>query len=41
LIGAFLAAYLYQRSKKIGFAFLGEVVGTGVLGGLACYPIGI
>jgi|SRR4051794_708618 energy coupling factor transporter S component ThiW len=39
LIGAFLAAYLYQKSKKIGFAFLGEVVGTGVLGGLACYPI--
>lgn len=39
IIGAFLAAYLYQKSKKIGFAFLGEVVGTGILGGFACYPI--
>ncbi|WP_338469383.1 energy coupling factor transporter S component ThiW [Niallia sp. XMNu-256] len=39
IIGAFLAAYFYQKSKKIGFAFFGEVVGTGILGGLACYPI--
>jgi energy coupling factor transporter S component ThiW len=41
IIGAFLAAYLYQKSRKIGVAFLGEVVGTGILGGLACYPIAV
>lgn len=39
MIGAFLAAYLYQKYKKVSFAFFGEVIGTGILGGLACYPI--
>jgi energy coupling factor transporter S component ThiW len=41
MIGAFLAAYAFMKMKKITFAFLGEVVGTGLLGGLACYPIAV
>lgn len=39
MIGAFLAAYLYRKSKKLTFAFFGEIVGTGILGALVCYPI--
>jgi energy coupling factor transporter S component ThiW len=41
MIGAFLAAYLYRKTKKIGFAALGEVIGTGILGALATYPIAV
>ena len=39
IIGAFLAAYLYQKTKKLSFAFAGETIGTGILGAIACYPI--
>jgi len=39
MIGAFLAAYLYGKSKKLTLAFLGEIVGTGIVGALVCYPI--
>ena len=41
MIGAFLAAYLYRKTKKIGFAALGEVIGTGILGALVTYPIAV
>lgn len=39
IIGAFLAAYLFKKTNKIGFAFSGEVIGTGIIGAIACYPI--
>ena len=39
MIGAFLAAYLYKRTKKLSLAFAGETIGTGILGAIACYPI--
>ncbi|GIN21174.1 energy coupling factor transporter S component ThiW [Siminovitchia fordii] len=39
MIGAFLAGWLYTKTKRIEFAFLGEVIGTGLLGALAAYPI--
>lgn len=41
MIGALLAAYLFKKTKKMGYAFAGEVVGTGILGAIACYPIAI
>ncbi|CAH0345797.1 energy coupling factor transporter S component ThiW [Bacillus sp. CECT 9360] len=41
MIGALLAAYLYKKTRNITFAALGEVVGTGLLGALACYPLAI
>lgn len=41
MIGAFLAAILYKKTKKLEFAALGEVFGTGVLGAMATYPIAI
>ncbi|WP_285766355.1 energy coupling factor transporter S component ThiW [Peribacillus sp. SI8-4] len=41
MIGALLAAYLYRKTKSLKYACLGEVVGTGLLGSLACYPIAV
>jgi energy coupling factor transporter S component ThiW len=41
IIGALLAAYLYKKTKKMGFAFLGEIIGTGLIGAIACYPIAV
>jgi len=39
MFGAFLAAYLYQKYRKYPFAITGEIIGTGILGGIASYPI--
>lgn len=39
MVGAFLGAWLYQRTKRLAAAYLGEVVGTGILGGILCYPV--
>ncbi|MDP4163196.1 MAG: energy coupling factor transporter S component ThiW [Bacillota bacterium] len=39
MIGAFLAALLFKKTNKLIMAVLGEVVGTGILGAVACYPI--
>lgn len=41
MIGAFLAAVLYSKTKKLGVAALGEVFGTGILGAMATYPIAV
>lgn len=41
MIGALLAAYFYKKTEKMGFAFAGEVVGTGIIGAIACYPIAV
>lgn len=39
MIGAFLAGVLYSKTKKVPLAVMGEVFGTGILGGLAAFPI--
>lgn len=39
MIGAFVAALVYQRTKCAGKAVLGEVFGTGVLGALVAFPV--
>ena len=41
MIGALCAGLLYKAFPKIGYAVLGEVVGTGVLGALAAYPVAV
>ncbi|MDF1508508.1 energy coupling factor transporter S component ThiW [Robertmurraya sp. DFI.2.37] len=41
MIGALLAAFLYQKTKKLSFAAFGEVVGTGMIGAIATYPIAV
>ncbi len=39
MCGALLCGLLYQSSKKLILAFIGEVVGTGIIGALLAYPI--
>ncbi|HYK74538.1 MAG TPA: energy coupling factor transporter S component ThiW, partial [Pseudoneobacillus sp.] len=39
MVGAFLASLLFLKTKKIYMAFLGEVIGTGILGAMLSYPI--
>lgn len=39
MVGAFLCGMLYQYTKKLPLAYVGEVVGTAVLGGMLCYPV--
>lgn len=40
VFGAFLSGVLYRLSKgKIIFAFIGEVIGTGVIGAIMSYPV--
>ncbi|MBQ4249275.1 MAG: energy coupling factor transporter S component ThiW [Clostridia bacterium] len=39
MVGALCAGLMYKFGKKLGFAFVGEVVGTGILGAILAYPI--
>lgn len=39
MIGAALAGVLYKKTGRIYGAVFGEVIGTGVLGALAAYPL--
>ena len=41
MAGAFLGAVLYRYTRKIWTAFAGEIVGTGILGGMMCYPMAL
>lgn len=38
MFGAFLAGYLYQKFGKKGWAAVGEVIGTGIIGSLLSVP---
>ena len=39
MCGALLGGLLYKYGKKLPFAYLGEVAGTGIIGGMLSYPI--
>ena len=41
MIGALLCGLLYKLCPKLPVAYVGEVFGTGVLGGIASYPIAV
>ncbi len=41
MFGALLSALAYKKTKKISIALIGELFGTGILGGLCAYPIAI
>lgn len=41
MIGALLVALLFAKTKKLAFAAVGEVIGTGLFGAMATYPIAI
>lgn len=39
MFGALLAGLFYKYSNRISLAFIGEVLGTSILGGLAAYVV--
>ncbi len=39
MAGAYLCGLLYQHTHKPVMAYAGEVFGTGILGGILCYPV--
>lgn len=39
MCGALLAGILYRLGKKLPFAYVGEVFGTSVIGGMLAYPL--
>lgn len=39
MIGAFLSGIVYHKTHSIWGAVIGEIIGTGVLGGLIAYPV--
>ena len=39
MVGAYLCAVVYQHTGKLSAAYAGEVFGTGILGGILCYPV--
>lgn len=41
MLGALLAGLVYKYTKGIAFSCLGEVFGTGILGGLLAYPVAV
>lgn len=41
MCGAFLGAFLYRCTRRMWTAFAGELVGTGILGGMLCYPVAL
>ena len=41
MCGAFLSGVVYSRTKNIWLTVAAEALGTGIIGGLAAYPIAI
>ena len=39
MVGAYLCGAVYQRFGKLTLAYAGEVFGTGIIGGILCYPV--
>ena len=41
MVGALLCGILYEKTGKLLPTYLGEVIGTGILGGMLCYPVAV
>ena len=41
MVGALLCGVIYWKSRNLPLTLVGEVFGTGVLGGLAAYPVAV
>ena len=39
MVGAFLCGILFRKTGKFAAAYAGVMAGTGILGGLLCYPV--
>lgn len=41
MIGAFCCGMIFKYTKKLAAAYAGEVIGTGIIGGMVCYPVAV
>lgn len=41
MIGAFCCGMIFRYTKKLAAAYAGEVIGTGIIGGIVCYPVAV
>lgn len=41
MIGAFCCGLIYRYTKNRGLTYLGEIIGTGLIGGTLAYPIAV
>lgn len=41
MCGALLSGLLYRYGKKLPYAYIGEVFGTGIVGGMLSYPVAV
>lgn len=39
MIGALLAGLVYKYSRRLTLTYIGELFGTGVIGGILCFPV--
>lgn len=39
MVGAFLCGMIYKKTQNLPLIYMGEVVGTGLLGGMLCFPV--
>ena len=39
MVGAFLCAMVYKKTGRLWLTYLGEMTGTGILGGMLCFPV--
>lgn len=39
MVGAFLCGIVYQKTHKLILTYIGEVIGTGLIGGMLCFPV--
>lgn len=39
MAGALLCGLVYQKTGRLFLTYIGEVVGTGVIGGMLCFPV--
>lgn len=39
MAGALLCGLIYEKTQKLIPTYIGEVVGTGLIGGMLCYPV--
>ena len=41
MVGALLFGRIYHKTGNLLLTYIGEVVGTGLLGGMLCYPVAV
>lgn len=39
MVGALLAGLFYNKTRNLFASCVGEVFGTGIIGGMLCYPV--